>query len=274
MRIPRGINPRSGRGGHTSLISGSSQVPGLCLLLLLLPWSLPVAADEEEPCEVDDEDIRCFCNFTDPEPNWSSALQCTVAVQVEIRAGGRSLEQFLKYADTDPSQSDDMVKALRLRQLTVADAQVPARLLVGFLRTLGASKRLKELTFENLEVTGTMPPELPESAGPALSTLRLRNVSWAMGCTWLSGLQRLLKPGLKVLSVTRTPSSAPSSACELRNPFPGLTTLELNGHSFLGPQTAKRQGDPMNSGVGPPCATWTLALGLAGIAVLVRGPRA
>lgn len=239
-------------------------VPGLCLLLLLLPLSLPVAADEEEPCEVDDEDVRCFCNFTDPEPNWSSALQCTAAAQVEIRAGGRSLEPFLGYADTDPRKSDDMVKALRFRQLTVGDAQVPARLLLAFLRVLGASRRLKELTLENLEVTGTMPSELPESAGPALSTLRFRNVSWATGCTWLSGLQRLLKPGLKVLSITQMPSSA----CELKNPFPDLTTLELD------PQTAKHQGDPMNSEMGSPCATWTLVLGLAGIAVLVRGPRA
>ncbi|XP_055980562.1 monocyte differentiation antigen CD14 [Sorex fumeus] len=206
-----------------------NMVPGLCLLLLLL---LPrISADTPEPCEFDDEDFRCFCNFTDPEPNWSSALQCTVAVDVEIRGGGRGLEQFLRHANTDPSQYVDMVKALRLRRLTLGDARAPIQLLVGLLRALGSSQRFKELTLENMEITGTLPPVTLEATGPALSTLRFHNVSWASGKTWLSDLQRLLKPGLKVLSITRTPTL--SFACAQLDPFPALSSLDLSENSAL-----------------------------------------
>ena len=107
------------------------------LLLLLLPSLLRVSADTTEPCELDDDDFRCVCNFTDPKPDWSSAVQCMVAVEVEISAGGRSLEQFLKGADTNPKQYADTIKALRVRRLKLGAAQVPAQLLVAVLRALG-----------------------------------------------------------------------------------------------------------------------------------------
>lgn len=200
-------------------------------LLLLPPLLQHVFADTPEPCELDDDDIRCFCNFTDPEPNWSSALQCTVAVEVEIRGGGRGLEQFLRHANTDPSQYVDLVKALRLRRLTLGAARAPAQLLVGLLGALGSSQRLKELTLEDMEITGTMPPAPLEPTGPALSTLRLHNVSWASGRTWLSDLQRWLKPGLKVLSITQAHTLAFS--CAQLDPFPTLTTLDLSDNPAL-----------------------------------------
>ncbi|XP_010970054.1 monocyte differentiation antigen CD14 [Camelus ferus] len=199
------------------------------LLLLLLPL-LRVSADELEPCQLDDEDFRCVCNFTDPEPDWSSALQCMVAVEVEIRGGGRSLEQFLKKANSDPKQYVDMVRALRLRRLTVGAAQVPSQLLVAVLHVLGYS-RLKELTLEDLEVTSLLPPPPVKDPGPALSTLRIHNVSWATGGAWLSKLQQWLKPGLRVLNIAQTHPLAFSCA-QLRT-FPTLTTLDLSDNPGL-----------------------------------------
>ncbi|XP_076993312.1 monocyte differentiation antigen CD14-like [Tamandua tetradactyla] len=204
-----------------------------CLLLLLLLTVLPplrASEDAPEPCELDDEDYRCACNFSDPQPDWASSYQCMAAVEVELRAGGRSLEQFLERADTDPQQYVDMIKALRLRRLIVGAAQVPARLLFRALRALGYS-RLKELTLEDLEVTGSSPPLL-KATGPALSTLRLRNVSWATGGAWLSELQQWLKPGLRVLSIAQAHSLAIS--CEQLHAFPALTTLDLSDNPRLG----------------------------------------
>nr|XP_012604558.2 monocyte differentiation antigen CD14-like [Microcebus murinus] len=203
-----------------------------CLLLLLLPL-LRVSADTPEPCEVDDEDVRCACNFSGSQPDWSEAFQCIGSVEVEIRGGGHSLEPFLKRAEgySDPRQYADTIKALRVRRLTVGAARVPARLLLGVLRVLGYS-RLKELTLEDLEVTGTAPPPPLEAAGPALSTLRLRNVSWATGGSWLAELQPWLKPGLKVLTVADAHSLALS--CEQVRTFPALTTLDLSDNPGLG----------------------------------------
>ncbi|KAM7143735.1 monocyte differentiation antigen CD14 [Molossus nigricans] len=200
------------------------------LLLLLLPL-LNVSATTPDPCELDDEDIRCVCNFTDTEPDWSSAFQCVSAIEVEIHGGGRSLKQFIKFADTDPKRYIDVVKALRLRRLTVGAAQVPALLLVAFLRGLGYS-RLNQLTLENLEVTGTMPMPPLEATGPALSTLSLRNVSWATGSAWLAELQQWLKPGLKVLNIAQAHSLAFSCA-DLRT-FHSLATLDLSDNPGLG----------------------------------------
>lgn len=209
-------------------------VPRLCLLLLpLLPPLLQVSATTPEPCEVDDEDIRCFCNFTDPQPDWSSAFQCVAAVEVEIRGGGRSLEQFLKHANTDPKQYVDVIKALRLRRLTVGAARVPAQLLFSALNALGYS-RLKELTLEDLELTGTVPPLPLEAPGPALTTLRLRNVSWAEGGAWFTELLQWLKPGLKVLSIAQAHSLAFS--CAQLPTFQTLTTLDLSDNPGLGHQ--------------------------------------
>uniref|UniRef100_A0A8C3YG14 Monocyte differentiation antigen CD14 n=1 Tax=Catagonus wagneri TaxID=51154 RepID=A0A8C3YG14_9CETA len=200
-----------------------------CLLLLLLPL-LRVSAPE--PCELDDEDYRCACNFTSPQPDWSSALQCMVAVEVEVRGGGRGLEEFLlKSASADPKQYADMLKALRLRRLTVGAARVPAQLLAAVLRALGYS-RLKELTLEDLEVTGQIPPPLQETPGPALTTLTLRNVSWAAGGAWLGELQQWLKPNLKVLKVAQTRPLA-FSCTQLRT-FPVLSTLDLSDNPRLG----------------------------------------
>lgn len=200
------------------------------LLLLLLP-TLCVSEVVLEPCEVDDEDFRCFCNFTDPQPQWSSAYQCVTAVEVEIHGGGHNLEQFLKGADTDPKQYADVLKALRLRRLTVASAQVPAVLLAAFLRALVYS-RIKELTLQDLEVTGGTPPPLLEATGPALSTLTLRNVSWTAGGAWLTELQRWLKPGLKVLNIAQAHSLAFS--CAQLPTFLALTTLDLSDNPRLG----------------------------------------
>uniref|UniRef100_H0XAW7 Monocyte differentiation antigen CD14 n=1 Tax=Otolemur garnettii TaxID=30611 RepID=H0XAW7_OTOGA len=206
-----------------------------CLLLLLLPLLLRVSANMPEPCEVDEEDVRCFCNFSGLQPEWTEAMQCMVAVEVEIRGGGHSLEPFLQRAKDyeDPRQYADMIRALRVRRLTVGAARVPARLLLSVLRVLGYS-RLKELTLEDLEVTGTLPPppQPLEATGPALSTLRLRNVSWAVGGSWLSELQQWFKPGLKVLNIAQAHSLAFS--CEQVRTFSALTTLDLSDNPGLG----------------------------------------
>ncbi|KAM9254095.1 monocyte differentiation antigen CD14-like [Dugong dugon] len=201
------------------------------LLLLLLPPQLAASEATPEPCELDDEDYRCACNFTDPQPDWSSGIQCMVAVEVKIRAGGHSLDKYLKHADPDSQQYANMIKVLRLQQLTVGAARVPARLLFAVLSALGYS-RLKELTLEDLEVTGTYPPPPLEATGPALSTLRLRNVSWATGGAWLAELQKWLKPNLKVLSIAQTHPLALS--CERFRTFPTLTTLDLSDNPGLG----------------------------------------
>ncbi|XP_036280587.1 monocyte differentiation antigen CD14 [Pipistrellus kuhlii] len=201
----------------------------LLLLLLLLPL-LHVWATTPEPCAVDDDDFRCACNFTAPEPEWSSAYQCMSAVEVEIRGGGRSLKQFVKFANTDPRQYADVVRALRLRRLTVGDAQVPALLLFALLRGLGSS-RLNHLTLEDLEVIGSTPPPPPEATGPALSTLRLRNVSWAAGGAWLAQLQLWLKPGLTALTIAQAHSLA--FPCADLRAFPSLTSLDLSDNPGL-----------------------------------------
>lgn len=210
----------------------STMVRAPCLLLLLLPPLLHVSADPPEPCELDEDGFRCVCNFTDPQPDWSSAFQCMNAVEVEVRGGGHSLNQFIKITDTDLKQYANTIRALRLRRLTVGDAQVPAPLLFAVLRGLGYS-RLKELTLEDLVVTGTTPPPPPlETTGPALDTLSLRNLSWATGNAWLAELQQWLKPGLKVLNIAQAHSLAFSCA-ELRA-FPALTTLDLSDNPGLG----------------------------------------
>lgn len=200
------------------------------LLLLLLPL-LGISAATPEPCELDDDDIHCACNFSDPQPDWSSAFQCISAVDVEIRGGGRSLEHFLKRVDidTDPQQYVDMVKALRLRRLTIGAARVPALLLFGALRVLGHS-RLKELTLEDLEVTGTAPRV--EIQGPGLSVLRLRNVSWTTGGAWFAELQRWFKPGLKVLNIAQ--AHPLDFSCDQVLAFSALTALDLSDNPGLG----------------------------------------
>ncbi|KAM4875954.1 monocyte differentiation antigen CD14 [Thomomys bottae] len=202
------------------------------LLLLLLPL-LRISAATEEPCEVDEDVVRCACNFTDPQPAWDSALQCISALQVEIRGGGRSLDEFLSRVDLDanPQQYVEVLRALRLRRLTIGAAQVPAPLLFGALRVLGFS-RLKELTLEDLEVTGTAPPPRLEATGPALSTLSLRNVSWASGGAWLADLQHWIKPGLKVLNIAQAHSLA--FTCDQIRVFPTLATLDLSDNPALG----------------------------------------
>lgn len=212
--------------------------PVRCLLLLLLPLLSVLAGTSLppllEPCELDDEDIRCACNFLDPQPDWSNALQCTVATDVEIRAGGRSLEPFLQRVDlqADPRQYGDLVKALRVRRLTVGAARVPAPLLFGLLRVLAYS-RLKELTLEDLEVTGALPPVPVGAAGLGISTLHLRNVSWEAGGAWLAHMQRWLNPSLlEVLNIAQAHSLA--FACEQVLSFPALITLDLSDNPGLG----------------------------------------
>nr|ABE68725.1 CD14 [Capra hircus] len=201
------------------------------LLLLLLSALLRVTADKREPCELDPQHFRCVCNFTDPKPDWSSAVQCMVAVEVEIRGGGHSLDQFLKGANTDPKQYADTIKALRVRRLKLGAAQVPAQLLVAVLRALGYS-RLKELTLEDLEVTGPTPPAPLEATGPALTTLSLRNVSGTTGGAWLGELQPWLKPGLRALNIAQAHSLA--FPCAGLSTFEALTTLDLSDNPSLG----------------------------------------
>ncbi|KAM5301595.1 monocyte differentiation antigen CD14 [Glossophaga mutica] len=201
------------------------------LLLLLVPSLLHLSAATPEPCEIDDDDVRCVCNFTDPEPQWSSALQCLSALEVEVHGGGRSLQQFVRFSDTNPKEYVDLVKALRLRRLTVGTAQVPAPLLVAVLQGLGSS-RLRQLTLKDLEVTGTMPLPPLEDIGPALSTLSLRNVSWATDDAWLAKLQQWLKPGLRELNIAQAHSLA--FRCADLHSFSSLRTLDLSDNPALG----------------------------------------
>lgn len=205
---------------------------GLLLLLLKLVHASPAAP---EPCELDqesEESVRCSCNFSDPQPDWSSAFQCAGATDVELYGGGRDLEHLLKRVDTEANlgQFVDIIRSLPLKRLTVRAARVPTRILFGALRVLGYSG-LQELTLENLEVTGTASPPLLEATGPDLNTLRLRNVSWATRDAWLAELQQWLKPGLKVLSIAQAHSL--NFSCDQVRVFPALATLDLSNNPEL-----------------------------------------
>lgn len=203
---------------------------GLFLLLLTLVHASPVTP---EPCELDEEGVRCSCNFSDPRPDWSSAFQCTAATDVEFYGGGRSLEPFLNRVDTeaDLGQFTDIIRSLPLTRLTLRAARVPTRILFGALRVLGHSG-LKELTLENFEVTGTAPPRRLEAVGPDLNTLNLRNVSWATRDAWLAELQQWLKPGLRVLSIAQ--AHPLNFSCEQVRVFPALVTLDMSDNPELG----------------------------------------
>lgn len=202
----------------------------LGLLLLLL---VHASRATPEPCELDDESVRCSCNFSDPQPDWSSAFQCLGATDVEFYGGGRSLEHLLKRVDpeADLGQLTDIIKSLSLKRLTVRAARIPSRILFGALRVLGISG-LQELILENLEVTGTAPPPLLEATGPDLNILNLRNVSWATRDAWLAELQQWLKPGLKVLSIAQAHSL--NFSCKQVRIFPALSTLDLSDNPELG----------------------------------------
>lgn len=205
-----------------------------CLLLLLLsPLYISADLPESEPCELDEDAVHCVCNFSDPDPDWSSALQCMAAVDVEFYGGGRSLERFLLRLNpnADLRQYIDIVKSLRWQRLTVGVARVPSSMLFGVLQMLGYSG-LRELTLEDLEVTGTTQPPLLESRGPDLTVLRLRNVSWVTGDAWLAELQQWLKPGLQVLNIAQAQSL--NFSCEQVRIFPALTTLDLSDNPRLG----------------------------------------
>ncbi|XP_052012076.1 monocyte differentiation antigen CD14 [Apodemus sylvaticus] len=202
------------------------------LLLLKLVHASPATP---EPCDLEagKESIRCSCNFSEPQPNWSSAFLCMAATDVEFYGGGRSLEHLLKRVDTeaDLGQFIDIIRPLPLKRLTVRAARVPTRILFGALRALGYSG-LQELTLENLEVTGTASPPLLEATGPDLNTLILRNVSWATRDAWLAELQQWLKPGLKVLSIAQAHSL--NFSCDQVRVFPALATLDLSNNPELG----------------------------------------
>ncbi|XP_055481295.1 monocyte differentiation antigen CD14 [Psammomys obesus] len=207
-------------------------VPGL--LLLLLPLVRGSSATTPEPCELDEDNVHCACNFSEAQPDWSSAFICTGAEDVEFFGGGRSLEHFLKRVDTEASLGPtytDIVRSLPWKRLTLRAARVPAPLLFGVLRVLGYSG-LQELTLENLEVTGTAHPPLLEASGPDLNTLRLRNLSWATRDAWLAELQQWLKPGLKVLHIAQAHSL--NLSCERVRVFPALATLDLSDNPELG----------------------------------------
>ncbi|XP_008833695.1 monocyte differentiation antigen CD14 [Nannospalax galili] len=204
----------------------------LCLLLFLLT-PVHISANMPEPCELEEDAVHCVCNFSDPKPNWSNALQCMSAVDVKFYGGGRSLELFLRRLDpsTDLKEYVDIVRSLRWQRLTVGGVRVPAPMLFGVLRMLGHSG-LSELTLEDLEVTSTTLPPLLEATGPDLTTLRLRNVSWATGDAWLAELQQWLKPGLKVLNIAQAQSL--NFSCERVRIFRALTTLDLSDNPGLG----------------------------------------
>lgn len=203
---------------------------GLLLLLLTLVHASPTTP---EPCELDQEGVRCSCNFSDPQPDWSSAFLCTGAADVEFYGGGRSLEHLLKRVDTEANlgQYTDLIRSLPWKRLTVRAARVPIQILFGTLRVLGYSG-LQELTLENLEVTGTASPPLLDAPGPDLNTLNLRNVSWATRDTWLAELQQWLKPGLKVLRIAQAHSL--NFSCKQVDVFPALVTLDLSDNPELG----------------------------------------
>ncbi|KAK7797981.1 hypothetical protein U0070_022339 [Myodes glareolus] len=204
---------------------------GFLLFLLTLAHAFP---DSPEPCELDEDGVRCACNFSDPEPNWQSAFLCIGATDVKFYGGGRSLEHFLKRVNTEANPSKqitDVLKSLSWQRLTLGNARVPALMLFGALRLLGFTS-LKELTLENLEVTGTALPPLLEASGPNLDTLRLSNVSWATGDAWLAELQQWLKPGLKVLHIAQAHSL--NFSCEQVRVFPALVTLDLSDNPELG----------------------------------------
>lgn len=205
---------------------------GLLLLLLLLPL-VHASPAAPEPCELDEDSVRCACNFSEPQPDWSSAFLCTGAVDVEFYGGGRSLEHFLKRVDTEASLGSytDVVRSLPWQRLTLRAARVPAPILFGVLRVLGYSG-LRELTLENLEVTGRAQPPLLEASGPDLNTLRLRNVSWATRDAWLAELQQWLKPGLKVLHIAQAHSL--NFSCDQVRIFPAVATLDLSDNPELG----------------------------------------
>lgn len=207
------------------------RVPGL--LLLLLPLVRASSATTPDPCELDEGSVHCACNFSEPQPDWSSAFICTGATDVEFSGGGRSLEHFLKRVDTEANIGPytDLVRSLSWKRLTLRAARVPAPLLFGVLRVLGYSG-LQELTLENLEVTGTAQPPLLEALGPNLNTLRLRNVSWATRDAWLAELQQWLKPGLKILHIAQAHSL--NLSCERVRVFPALATLDLSDNPELG----------------------------------------
>lgn len=186
-------------------------------LLLLLPPLLRVSADTTEPCELDDDDFRCVCNFTDPKPDWSSAVQCMVAVEVEIRGGGLTWTSFSRESTPSPKQYADTIKALRVRRLKLGAAQVPAQLLVAVLRALGYS-RLKELTLEDL---GNW-PNAPDASWKPLGLRSPPSVSVTcrgqQEIAWLGELQQWLKPGLRALNIAQAHS--------LAFPCAGLSTFE------------------------------------------------
>lgn len=201
------------------------------LLLLTLAHAFPATP---EPCELDEDGVRCACNFSDPQPNWSSAFLCTGAIDVTFYGGGRNLEHFLKRVNTEANPSKqitDVLESLLWQRLTLGNSRVPAPMLFGVLRLLGFTN-LKELTLENLEVTGTALPPLLEASGPNLDTLRLSNVSWATGDAWLAELQQWLKPGLKVLHIAQAHSL--NFSCEQVRVFPALATLDLSDNPELG----------------------------------------
>lgn len=224
---------RAGLGHRSSQnLSTMERQLGLFLLLLTLAHAFP--ATTPEPCQLDEDSVRCACNFSDPQPNWSSAILCTGAIDVEFYGGGRSLEHFLKRVNTEANPSKeitDVLQSLPWERLTLGNARVPAPMLSGVLRLLGFTS-LKELTLENLEVTGTALPPLLEASGPNLDTLRLSNVSWATGNAWLAELQQWLKPGLKVLQIAQAHSL--NFSCQQVRVFPALATLDLSNNPELG----------------------------------------
>ncbi|CAO2593758.1 Monocyte differentiation antigen CD14 [Lemmus lemmus] len=203
----------------------------MLLLLLTLAHAFPATP---EPCELTEDSVRCACNFSDPQPDWSNAFLCTGAKDVEFYGGGRSLEHFLKRVNTEANPSNQIkqiIESLPWQRLTLGDARVPAPMLFGVLRLLGFTS-LKELTLKNLEVTGITLPPLLEASGPNLDTLRLSNVSWATGDAWLAELQQWLKPGLKVLHIAQAHSL--NFSCEQVRVFPALATLDLSDNPELG----------------------------------------
>lgn len=167
-----------------------------CLLLLLLP-PLRVSADTTEPCELDDDDFRCVCNFTDRSLTGLAPFSVWLPSRWRSVAAATALDQFLKGVNTDPKQYADTIKALRVRRLKLGTShRFLLNFLVAVLRALRYS-RLKELTLEDLEVTGPTPRRLWKPLGlrspPSVSVTCRGQPRGA----WLGELQQWLKPGLR-----------------------------------------------------------------------------
>ncbi|XP_007473804.1 monocyte differentiation antigen CD14 [Monodelphis domestica] len=195
------------------------------LLLLLAPLLL-LPSSASASCVLDEEGDNCHCNFSAPKPEWDRIAMCISAVQVDLHGGGHSLDIFLQKEIADPSKIADILKALRLRRLTVKGAQVPAPLLHQLLRALTYT-RIEELSLIDLVIS--RPPLLPPAISGSdlrLRALHLHGVWWTGEGSLLAAVGPWLKPGLKALSLTGLNLSY--VPCPELGAFEELNSLDLS----------------------------------------------